>query len=329
MVSVTIANATNVTDRCDPLFDAHAKWTETEKDLINIVQLVSGSLSFSGSLFIVSCFIAFPSLRKFAFRLVFFLSLSDVFSSISSFFGDPPTCSALCYIQGFTQQWFQVSSVLWTTAIAFTLYMSAVKGKVVDEIEIHEFKIKLFCWGVPLVLATIPFMTSSYENTGGWCWISGRGAGGTVQRMLLFYVPIWVAVGFNCYVYYKVIRIIRLVTRNQVGAADLGKVLSMINRLKLYPLILIVCWIMPTVNRFQNLADPGNPVVWLACTAVGLSSLQGMWNALVYGFTPGVKAALRKALPCCTDPDASVASQSAGGSGGVQMPASVTGEGGP
>ena len=145
-------------------------------------------------------------------------------------------------------------------------------------------------------------MSSSYESSGGWCWISGKDAGGIAQRLLLFYIPVWTAVSFNCFVYYKVIKRIRLVSRSQQpgdeNSGDLSKILAMINRLKLYPLILVICWIFPTINRIQNFADFYHPQVWLSGIAVGLSSLNGCFNALVYGFTPGVRAALKSRAFC-------------------------------
>ena len=301
---------------CNATIALRTKWTANEVLLLNTVQTVSGTFSFLGSSFIICCFLAFPHLRKFAFRLVFALSLSDVFLCISAFLGNPVSCSAACTVQGFIMQWFNVSSVLWTTAISFVLFMCAIRGHRVEKIEAHENKLRLFCWLVPLFIATIPLMANSYEDTGGWCWISGRGAGGTAQRLFLFFFPVWTAIGFNCFVYYKVIRLVQLVTRFQMdearpetyptvggaagrtgGQSDRSKMLSAINRLRFYPLVLIGCWFFPTINRLQNFADPENPVVWLACVSVGLSSLNGFFNALVYGFTPGVRHALRKSLP--------------------------------
>ena len=80
----------------------HMVWEPWETDVINSIQVATGACSLIGSLFIVFCFAAFPQLRKFAFRLVFFLSISDVGASVSSFFGNPTSCSALCYVQAFT-----------------------------------------------------------------------------------------------------------------------------------------------------------------------------------------------------------------------------------
>ena len=107
---------------CNATVSAEGALQPWESDVINTIQIITGACSLTGSVFIVTCFLCFPQLRKFAFRLVFALSLSDVGASLSSFFGNPASCSALCYAQAFTQQYFQVASVLWTTAIGACFY---------------------------------------------------------------------------------------------------------------------------------------------------------------------------------------------------------------
>ena len=113
---------------CNATVSAEGALQPWESDVINTIQIITGACSLTGSVFIVTCFLCFPQLRKFAFRLVFALSLSDVGASLSSFFGNPASCSALCYAQAFTQQYFQVASVLWTTAIGACSRAQRVSG---------------------------------------------------------------------------------------------------------------------------------------------------------------------------------------------------------
>ena len=62
----------------------------------------------------------------------------------------------------------------------------------------------------------------------------------------------------------------------------------MVRRLRLYPLILVFCWTFATVNRLQNVVDPTNPQFMLYLLHVSTRSLQGILNAVVYGFNSHV-----------------------------------------
>ena len=54
---------------------------------------------------------------------------------------------------------FELASVLWTTVIAYTLYLAIVK-----RIDAEVYRKRLFCYAVvlPFVVALVPFTTDSY-----------------------------------------------------------------------------------------------------------------------------------------------------------------------
>jgi len=64
---------------------------------------------------------------------------------------------------------------------------------------------------------------------------------------------------------------------------------ALIKRLKLYPLILVVCWFWATINRLQNAFNPNNEVFWLYVLQVLFRSLQGLLNCVAYGLQPNVR----------------------------------------
>lgn len=75
-------------------------------------------------------------------------------------------------MQGFLQQWFQLSTIFWTVAIAYMLFKTVLRQQTTKD----EFRYSLLlCWGVPLVLACLPFSTDSYGDAGAWCWIKTTG----------------------------------------------------------------------------------------------------------------------------------------------------------
>mmetsp|Transcript_32965 Transcript_32965/g.5992 ORF Transcript_32965/g.5992 Transcript_32965/m.5992 type:complete len:92 (-) Transcript_32965:34-309(-) len=74
-------------------------------------------------------------------------------------------------------------------------------------------------------------------------------------------------------------------------------------RLRYYPLILIICWIMGTINRFYLFANDNEPDFTLTFLHVMMGAFQGLFNSIVYGMNRDVLNSVRescKFLPCCT-----------------------------
>jgi hypothetical protein len=192
---------------------------------------------------------------------------------------------------------FELSSILWTSAIAYTLFRLIVKKK--DSNELMN-KFYVVCFGIPFLFCLLPLTTDSYGNTVGWCWIDPEDneAAGQTWRLLLFYLPLWSAIGFNAYVYYIVSRAIgELFGRSKsAGGTAISrweippKYEKLIRRLRMYPLILVFCWFFATINRVQNLFAPGDPSFALFFVTALFRGMQGMLNALVYGFNPLVRS---------------------------------------
>ena len=283
--------------------------------------LVCGILSFLGASFVVATYCWFKDLRKFAFKLVFFLACSDVANSLANMIGNPDEGTGACMFQALVDSFFALSSILWTTMIAYCLYSTVIQRRPVDETRRKEKKMYLFCWGFPMVVTLLPLTTSSYGQTGGWCWIKGGegNATGNAWRVLQLYLPLWVAMGYVAYVYYHIVKTIKSVIEAQReadaaqqgggagspggagsgdGAAAARQQLKMIRRLQFYPVIMLVCWFFPTLNRLQNVfAD--KPSFTLSVLAVSFSSLQGFFNAAAYGLTPSVTTRVAQAFREC------------------------------
>jgi len=175
--------------------------------------------------------------------------------------------------------------------IALTLFRLIVMQKTSSHL---MGKFHLFCFGLPLICMFLPLLTSSYGDTGAWCWIQtpdeNKDASmaetllnkGTIWRLFLFYLPLWIAIAFNSVVYIVVTNTLARVARTQASETR-PKYLKMIRRLRMYPLILVFCWAGATINRFQNVIYPNQPVYELYIFQVSTRSLQGVLNAIVYG----------------------------------------------
>jgi len=166
--------------------------------------------SLLGSSFIMFMYWKCAELRNFAFKMVFWIAFSDFFYAIGDMMLDSPSGSFACYLQALLISYFELSSMLWTVAIAFTLHITILRKdpNFLLDVEGSARKYALFCWGIPLVLAILPLTTSSYGDSGGWCWISTDAsyAAGTAWRFVQFYGPLWLSIGYNIYVYIHITR---------------------------------------------------------------------------------------------------------------------------
>jgi hypothetical protein len=254
-----------------------------------------GFLALLGCIFIVFCFRRFKDIRSFAFRLVYITSLCDIGFALGNILGDaggnPSYLGAskgLCFTQSVLISYFGLASVCWSTAIAFTLHMAFLVNHPSfqpDKIDALTKYYNAVCFGFPLIVTILPMTTSSYGDTGGWCWITDNDAISTVWRFLQFYLPLWVAVSYSFFVYTRVRKQFAfLVATNN----DAGRL--MMNRIRYYPLVLVVCYFFGSINVIFELS--GTNYFWLNLLHAFLAPSQGLVNAFVYGYTPIVHARL-------------------------------------
>ena len=128
------------------------------------------------------------------------MSVADVVTIFSYFLGNPSADTGLCTLQGLVQQFGELSSIAWSTLIAYTLY-STVKRRIAYTFKHFPYYV-LVGFIVPLLFALLPLTTQSYTNTGAWCWVDAGSVAGQLWRWLIFYGPLWGAIGFNGYSYY-------------------------------------------------------------------------------------------------------------------------------
>lgn len=278
--------------------------TVSEARTLELINITMASLSFLGSSFIMFCYFNFKDLRTFAFQLVFFVSCSDFILSIGNFLGDAGgqdshlgSSDGLCTLQSIFISYGQLSSVLWSGAIAFTLHQAFLNRREDfsgQRISKYTYWYVGVCFGLPLIVTFLPFATDSYGDTGGWCWIVQFNEAGTLWRLLQFYIPLWFVVAYNTYVYVSVYQ--RL--RDMDAARPNPQAAAMMSKIKYYPLVLVVCEFWASVNAIyeavNGLRSGEQFVMWLNVLQITFASSIGMVNALVYGLTPNVYLEIRK-----------------------------------
>jgi len=192
-----------------------------------------------------------------------------------------------CILQGFLSQFGSLSSILWTMVISHILYATLVLRKA--NVSRRIGRVLLFGYGVPLLAAFIPYWTGDYGSAGHWCWITLENSSvrGNILRFILFYIPLWGVIVYNCYLYYKIIQYL-----NQLipGAFDD----SLVARLRFYPLILVVCYLWSTIYQVLLFYDCTANLAFLNITSVAFRNLVGFFNALAYGFNENIQNLLSK-----------------------------------
>lgn len=257
-------------------------------DVLITVSFVSSVLSALGSLFIISNWALFPSRRIFFTKLIVYLSVANLISSAAyslSFFsrGSLNASNALCRTQAVLTITFEMASVLWTVAIAWTLYtMVVLKAARVEQ---QERWFHAGCWGVPAAVAVTLLATDSLgpaDDEDEWCWISGvKTPGSRWVQVGVFYIPLVVAFGVSVLVYLRVGQAFRQLA--VAGAVDAAKEWMVQLRLRLYLLVFVLVWLVPVVDSTVQLCASTSPFWLQLLRAATGGRIMGLLNSLVYG----------------------------------------------
>lgn len=185
--------------------------------------------------------------------------------------------------------------------IAFTIYRSVVLEK--KDGWKYELYYLLYAFGIPLSINFLPLFSDSFGGAEGWCWITIEGGrfiqafiGGNIWRVINYIAPLWFVIFFNFVLYRKSLSKIRCMIGN-VTDEDLTRN-RLYKRLKLYPVMLLICHLPVTVLRLLGFADvtEGPIVVIVSIISSVFIVINGILNAVVYGLTDRVKQELQKLM---------------------------------
>ena len=264
------------------------------RQAINVAVVCSSSLSLLGSGFILGSWVAFPQLRTPAFRLIVWLSASDWLHSLCYLVDGARVnllCpDALCYVLAAWNQFFSLSTYLWTAAIAHNMYSVLVRtvhrGAHLKDEDVRLRQYHTYVWGASALLTAVAGAAGTYGLAGQWCWID---PGSQWARAALYFVPLLGIFVYNMVVY------------RRIGAAvQSSPVRSAVAfRLRFYLLIFFATITPSVANRAQNLLLPDSPSFVLYMLQSLLQPLLGLGNALVYGYNKRVRHAHARAWRRC------------------------------
>jgi hypothetical protein len=255
---------------------------ETQTTVIRVFTLLSASLSVIGATFIWLSYVFFPRLRTFPFKLIVFLSVADLFAASSYILGlagdkQGMVCSTAfnCYFTACLSQYFDVATFLWTSIVAYNIYLVLVRN-VGREVEAYESTYHAIAWGTSFVLMLVVAFSGGYGDAGLWCWVMPTYP---LVQFFCYYLVLILAFAFQAVILFSVVLHVR---SDPSSAASAGKVTV---RLLSYLLVffLVRCW--SVFDRINDAASGGQAVFGLALFHSFFSPLQGFCNAIVYGLT--------------------------------------------
>jgi len=138
---------------------------------------------------------------------------------------------------------------------------------------------------LPLLMSLIPFFTDQYGGSGYWCWIKiedGVDIKGLLMGLAQFYGVLWVLFVYIIWTNVEIKRYMEQLPEKSKRILDM---------LKWYPRIIIICFSWATLNRIANFLTDES---WfgLQLMHVMFSGLFGFLNALAYGMNGTIRRIL-------------------------------------
>lgn len=242
--------------------------------------LVCGILSALGSLFIIFIYIFTPRIQIYSYKLIAHLALAQLLSSIDyllpvNIVQDNPS---ICILIGLIVNSGQITSILWMTCIAITIYQVIIYSVVV--FDKYEKYWVLTSWLLVPLLNCIPIITQSYSPVGSTCTYS-TGMIGTIERIFIFFVPVWLFLILTLYCYWKIFSQAKVL--NEVSQHS-----NLIKRLMYYPIIMVINALILTISRGLTYLLDGCEETTADFFLYVFIALNGFINFLIFLFSPSI-----------------------------------------
>lgn len=267
------------------------------RKIVYIGDVIGSGLSLAGCSFIIVTYLLFPDIRGYPFKMILILTLFDFLNCIGFIL---PTYSssgqsALCHIQAFLLNISTIAGIIWTSIIAYSMY--SIFSKENSNIK-KRFKGQiLFVVVFSLTVGIIPEFTQAYGRTAGWCWIQFNDGEYNLhffERLGMLFIPLCIAVFFNLYFYVKLVEKLKIIPDEVITVKEKMRFRK---RILMYPWILVICYLPYGVKQVLEMTDLKQDYM-LSLTGISgvMRALHGLFNAIIYGFTPEVKNQVRKSF---------------------------------
>lgn len=284
-------------------------WSSHARHVIRACNITAATFSIVGAGFVILCAVVAPAFaRGRTFSLVKRLALADFFFSAFALMGDRGADAPLdeptmtCVIQGAGTQIASLCQAMYATTISHALATAVGKRAASTTKELRENvrRYDAVALGVSLTLACVPMFTATYGDSGlGRCHVKHG-----VIRVLVYFVPIWLCMGYNVYNWGAVWR-----TATRVQALDRSldddprsraatkRLITFVRRLLAYPFIQVSTNVPGTALRLVSLfGGSKNPSLGLTAAHVACKTSQGFLHAVVFLYAHPAKRELVAAV---------------------------------
>ncbi|OMJ85183.1 hypothetical protein SteCoe_13578 [Stentor coeruleus] len=245
-----------------------------------IVLMLLNSLSISLSLFAIIIYIMAKHLRVYAFKLVFWMNLADLFRSLAQLIPQIYNVNfSFCEILGVIHVSSSCLTLFWSFVIAVTIYQVIVK-KILDAEKYYNYWLG-FGLSICGILGLVPMFYNSYGNISKDCTLKNNHVG-LITKFAEFYMPAFFIIIFNTVIFYKVYKALK--KENEILG---NKEEANAKRLFYYPIILVITIMPSMINRAAAFFNFESQYFSYAINTTW--SLQGVLNPLCYSLTKPVK----------------------------------------
>jgi hypothetical protein len=256
---------------------------------------VAAANQFASALSVIGCicifvyFVHLKDARKFLQRILMYLTLCNFWYCVATLLGDTRIMGAKCFVQAAMTSYFGLAAIMWTGILGLVLRELTEKQNY--RIEDLELFMVLIAFGVPAVLTLFAYAVAGFGPAHGRCWIVESDAG-HAMRMLCFYIPLWITIGYSIWVYGRIRRHVRSAFESFKDGEHTSVPLQF-DQLALFPLAFGFCWFSSSTLRILQFFAPGVSFPMLEILSVSTGSLQGFVNAVLCGFAPEFRRSSR------------------------------------
>lgn len=293
-------------------------FTESGLRTLKGFTIFSAVLSCLGSTFIIATWWLQRGVRRtLGLHIICSLSVADFFSSLvfimdglsptgelsvcrKNITSPDPNAGAACGIFAASSQLFGLAAVLWTGALALALHLGVLRGAKIATQEPHTLlrRMHIGVWSASFFSLFVCAAAGTLGPTGQWCWVKLEDwwAG-----LTFYYLPLLGVFGYSLTIYWRTRRTLLSIHREASSAGgDVGRtsaVLGVTSRLRAFLLVYAVIHSFQLLNRVWDVLAPHHPSYALSLFHAILGPLQGMCNAIVYGWSASTRRVWSSAFP--------------------------------
>lgn len=270
--------------------------------IVAAISTMTSIVSLLACLFMIGVIVLYKKYLIFTQRLILYLAIAATLASLSTtlHIAERDGPEWLCIAGGYLDQTTSWSVLIAVTCITINLTLVVLFHKNTKKLE-KPFLFFIFIF--PFAISWIPFIKDAYGESGAWCWIRFEDDDcdtfrfGVILQLVLWYIPLYILFAILTVVYVIILVKLKRDRHKWTGkydptAEEMKRMMQKeIRPLLWFPLIYLLLYLIPLVNRIEGAA--GDPVLTLWILTAILFPLQGGFVTLVFTLDPETFKRLR------------------------------------